>query len=43
MLGEKIGEETGKVTLQRALASAGGGPRSGDHVSSKRIHPGRRP
>src|ERR1700693_5791196 len=27
MLGEKIGEETGKVTVQRALASAGGGPR----------------
>src|ERR1700730_1893762 len=27
MLGEKIGEETGKVTLQRTLASAGGGPR----------------
>jgi hypothetical protein len=27
MLGEKIGEETGKVTIQRALASAGGGPK----------------
>jgi hypothetical protein len=27
MLGEKIGEETGKVTVQRVLASTGGGPR----------------
>jgi len=27
MLGDKIGEEVGKVTVQRALASAGGGPR----------------
>jgi hypothetical protein len=27
MLGEKIGEEAGKVTLQRAVANAGGGPR----------------
>ena len=27
MLGEKIGEEKGKVTVRRVLASAGGGPR----------------
>ena len=43
MLGEKIGEETGKVTVQRALASAGGGRKDGDHVSSNRVHPRRRP
>jgi hypothetical protein len=27
MLGDKIGEEAGKVTVQRVLASTGGGPR----------------
>lgn len=39
MLGEKIGEISGKVTMQRVLPNLGG-PKNGNIISGKRIRAG---